>query len=177
MSAMFDRLPECVRRMSLLDLDVVLEIEQQAYDFPWTEGIFRDCLRVGYPSWVYERDGAITGYGVMSVASGEGHILNLCVAPAFQGQGIGTSLFKAQLVAAEALRVNTLFLEVRASNAVALSLYRKNGFNEIGLRRNYYPAKTGREDAVVLAKQINLDGLRFDQDAEIEKSGTKRPGQ
>ena len=175
---MFDRLPASVRRMSLLDLKTVLDIERQAYDFPWTEGIFRDCLRVGYPSWVYEQDRVIAGYGVMSVASGEGHILNLCVAPDFQGQGIGTALFRAQLVAAEALNVNTLFLEVRASNTVALSLYRKNGFNEIGLRKNYYPAKEGREDAVVLAKQVNVEDFPFSNEVvEIEKSGTKRPGQ
>ncbi len=143
-----------LRIMAADDLPEVLEIEQRAYEFPWTEGIFKDCLRVGYPAWVYGEGGRIQGYGILSVAAGEGHILNLCVAPERQRRGVGKRLLRALLLTAELLEVDTLFLEVRVSNRAALALYRKFGFNEIGIRRNYYPAAKGREDAMVLAKHL-----------------------
>ena len=140
------------------DLPAILDVERSAYDFPWTEGIFKDCLRVGYPAWLYEQDGQIKGYGILSVAAEEGHVLNLCVHPDWQQQGIGTQLLKALLLTAEILNVTVLFLEVRISNESAISLYQKFGFNEVGIRHNYYPAKHGREDAVVLAKHLLKKG-------------------
>lgn len=139
----------------MADLDAVMEIESRAYDFPWTEGIFRDCLRVGYCCWCYEIDGLIQGYGVMSVAAGESHILNISVRPESQRQGIGSKLMKHFLQLARRHDADTVMLEVRPSNKLAIKLYEKLGFNEIGVRRNYYPAHQGREDALLLA--LSLD--------------------
>jgi len=144
-----------LRPMTVADLDRVMEIEPRAYEFPWSEGIFRDCLRVGYCCWCCEENDELLGYGVMSVAAGESHILNLTVPPEFQRQGIGCRLLKNFLQLARRHGADTLMLEVRPSNHKAISLYGKLGFNEIGVRRNYYPAKDGREDALLLA--LSLD--------------------
>jgi len=143
-----------IRPLTLADLDAVMEIESRAYDFPWTQGIFRDCLRVGYCCWCCENDGIIQGYGVMSAAAGESHILNLTVRPELQRQGIGSMLLKHFLHLARRHGADTLMLEVRPSNRKAISLYEKLGFNEIGVRRNYYPAEDGREDALLLALSL-----------------------
>jgi len=134
-----------------------MEIEIRAYDFPWTEGIFRDCLRVGYCCWCFENDEVVQGYGVMSAAAGESHILNLTVRPESQRQGIGSRLLKHFQQLARRHGADTLMLEVRPSNRNAISLYEKQGFNEIGVRRNYYPAENGREDALLLALSLGQD--------------------
>ncbi len=154
MSAILASPGTAIRPLTLADLDAVMEIESRAYDFPWTQGIFRDCLRVGYCCWCYENDGIIQGYGVMSVAAGESHILNLTVRPELQRQGIGSRLLKHFLQLARRHGADTLMLEVRPSNRKAISLYEKLGFNEIGVRRNYYPAEDGREDALLLALSL-----------------------
>lgn len=144
------------RRMLLLDLKQTLTIEKRAYEFAWTEGIFRDCLRVGYQCWVMETpDGFIQGYGIMSVAAGEAHILNLCVRPELQGYGLSRRILDYLLGLATAMAVQTVFLEVRPSNPSALRLYTGAGFCEVGVRRGYYPATKGREDALVLAKELS----------------------
>ncbi len=143
-----------IRPLTPADLDTVMEIEVRAYDFPWTEGIFRDCLRVGYCCWCYENDETIQAYGVMSAAAGESHILNLTVRPESQRQGIGSRLLKHFQQLARRHGADTLMLEVRPSNRNAISLYEKLGFNEIGVRRNYYPAEDGREDALLLALSL-----------------------
>ena len=140
----------------LRDADVgeVMVLERLAYPFPWTEGIFRDCLRVGYSCWAYTLDQRIIGYGVMSVAVGEAHILNICIHPEFQRQGLGRRLLQRLLTRARKHGADTVFLEVRASNRTALRLYLDLGFNEVGLRRGYYPLRQGREDAVMLALSL-----------------------
>lgn len=143
-----------LRPLGVDDLDAVMAIEDRAYGFPWTLGIFRDCLRVGYCCWCYENNGEILGYGVMSVAAGESHILNLTVNPDVQRQGVGTRLLKHFLQLACRHNADTVMLEVRPSNTPAIRLYEKLGFNEIGLRRNYYPAEDGREDALLLALSL-----------------------
>jgi ribosomal-protein-alanine N-acetyltransferase len=155
MSAILAMQGSRIRPLSMADLDTVMDIESQAYDFPWTRGIFRDCLRVGYCCWCYENDGLIQGYGVMSVAAGESHILNITVRPESQRQGIGGKLMKHLLQLARRHNADIAMLEVRPSNLSAISLYEKMGFNEIGVRRNYYPADEGREDALLLA--LSLD--------------------
>jgi ribosomal-protein-alanine N-acetyltransferase len=155
MSAILAMQGSRIRPLSMADLDTVMGIESQAYDFPWTRGIFRDCLRVGYCCWCYENDGLIQGYGVMSVAAGESHILNITVRPESQRQGIGGKLMKHFLQLARRHNADIAMLEVRPSNLSAISLYEKMGFNEIGVRRNYYPADEGREDALLLA--LSLD--------------------
>ncbi len=140
--------------MSEEHLSEVILIEQEAYPFPWTRQIFLDCLRVGYSCWVLEQDSVLVGYGVMSVAVGESHILNLCVRPGFQSQGLGRYLLEHLLALAQRHHADTALLEVRPSNRPALQLYRKTGFNEVGVRRGYYPGPKGREDALILALDL-----------------------
>jgi len=143
-----------LRAMRELDLERVVAIEQQAYAFPWTYGIFRDCLRAGYGCWVLEQVDTIIGYGILSVAAGEAHILNVCVMPAAQGAGHGRRLVLRLLDLARWHRAERVFLEVRPSNPRAIALYHELGFNEIGRRPNYYPAANGREDALVMAFEL-----------------------
>lgn len=145
-----------LRPMAYADLDEIMEVELRAYPFPWTEGIFRDCLRVGYGCWVLEDTGreCIDAYGVMSLAAGEAHVLNLCVRPESQGHGLGRALLQGLVDKARQFKVESVFLEVRPSNVPAVKLYRSEGFAEIGLRKDYYPASGGREDAVVLVKRL-----------------------
>ncbi len=143
-----------MRPMSEADLDGVMQLETRCYDFPWTRGIFEDSLRVGYFCWVYSLDDEVIGYGVMSVAVGEAHILNLCIGKDHQGHGLGRRLLRRLLTLAKEHRADTAFLEVRISNRTALHLYNNEGFNELGRRRGYYPSKEGREDAIVLALSL-----------------------
>ena len=146
-----DRVPLRLRPMTAADLDAVIAIEVRAYTSPWTQGIFRDCLRVGYEGWVVEEGGELAGYGMLTVAAGEAHVLNLCVAPERQARGLGRRLLEQLLRRAARRHVHTVYLEVRPSNARALHLYRAAGFSETGYRKDYYPDGDGREDAVVLS--------------------------
>ncbi len=152
MSAQREPDPVQLRPMHAEDVNAVMKVECAAYPFPWTAGIFRDCLRIGYCCWVAEADDGIAGYAVMSVGAGEAHLLNLCVAPARQRTGLGRRMLDHVLDLARNHRAKTVFLEVRPSNPAALHLYRVAGFVEVGLRNAYYPAARGqREDAIVLA--------------------------
>lgn len=140
--------------MSAEDLEEVFAVEQRAYSHPWSDSILRDCMRVGYSCWVCETANGIVGHAVMSIAVGEAHLLNLCVDPGWQGRGAGRRMLQRMFRVAAQRNADTLFLEVRASNAQALALYESEGFVEIGQRRGYYPAKQGREDALVYAKTL-----------------------
>lgn len=137
------------------DLKAVAEVERSAYGYPWSPGIFRDCLLAGYHCLVLDVEGAVNGYGIMSVASSEAHLLNLCVHPDRQGMGFGRRLLNALLLKAEAAKADKIFLEVRPSNEAALRLYRSVGFEQIGIRPAYYQAHRGREDAVILALALH----------------------
>ncbi len=148
--------PANFREMTLADVPDVLAIEEQVYEVPWTEGIFKDCITVGYNCFVYERAGKILAYGLITIAADETHILNLCVAPQAQGQGLGKKMLNKLLHEAEIRQVCSVFLEVRVSNKVAINLYDQQGFNRLGIRKNYYPCLDGREDALVLGKELNL---------------------
>lgn len=155
MSAVMQSRPLQFRPMSEDDIAEILAIETSLYKYPWTEGIFIDCLRVGYCCWVMEDDAAvINAYGVMSVAASECHILNLCVRAQSQGSGYGSMLLEYLIEVAMKHKADTAFLEVRPSNEAARHLYAKAGFNEVGMRRNYYPARNGREDAIIMARAI-----------------------
>ena len=143
-----------LRPMREADLDAIMAIELRAYPFPWTRGIFRDCLHAGYAMWVQERQGAIVGYGVLSIAAGEAHVLNLCTAPGNERQGLGQRMLDALLKVARGHGAQRVFLEVRPSNPRAIALYERRGFNEIGRRPRYYPAHAGREDAIVMAMEL-----------------------
>jgi ribosomal-protein-alanine N-acetyltransferase len=146
-----------VRPMTRTDLAKVMLVELAEYPFPWTERIFADCLRVGYHCWVAEVEEKLIGYGIMSTGAGEAHILNICIGRAFQGKGLGRALLLHLLDEARAIGVDTVFLEVRPSNATAMALYDSVGFNCIGTRKDYYPAKFGREDATLLALTLCAD--------------------
>ena len=137
------------------DLPKVVAIEKRAYQYPWSQAIFRDCLLAGYTNRAMERDDNACGYAIMSVAAREAHLLNLCIDPGFQRLGYGSFLLDHMLEIAQQSRVREIFLEVRASNQAALALYRAANFNEIAVRRAYYRAVIGREDAVVLARQLD----------------------
>jgi ribosomal-protein-alanine N-acetyltransferase len=143
-----------VRRMQLADLPDVLQNERLGYTYPWTEGIFRDCLRNDQECWLLMSSNLNVGHGILSIAAGESHLLNVCVHPDFQGHGFGRILVEHVLERARAGKASTIFLEVRPSNVAACELYDKLGFNEVGIRENYYPSKVGREDALVLAKEL-----------------------
>ncbi|WP_295405897.1 ribosomal protein S18-alanine N-acetyltransferase [uncultured Thiocystis sp.] len=143
-----------LRPMRDEDLAAVGAVERAAYAHPWSDEIFRDCLRVGYCCWVGEMDQDIVAHGIMSVAVGECHIFNLCVHPRCQRRGLGRALLRHLLSLALKRKADTAFLEVRASNSGARALYASEGFCEIGTRRKYYPAGKGREDATVLAREL-----------------------
>lgn len=145
------------RPMLFEDVTRIMEIEEQIYTHPWTVGIFRDCIRVGYSCWVYEINDVVQAYGLLSIAADEAHILNLCVVPDCQGQGLGKKMLYKLLDVAEENNVESIFLEVRVSNEVAIKLYEQEGFNQLGVRPDYYPSEEGREDALVFAKTLNLD--------------------
>ena len=154
-----DSLPApSLRPMREADLPEVMTIEQRAYEFPWTQGVFRDCLLANHPAWVLvESDGTILGYAVLSVAADEAHVLNLCTSPDVQGRGHGRRLLRAILQLARGRGAQRVFLEVRPSNKPAIALYHDEGFNEIGRRPRYYPARDGREDALVMALELLTD--------------------
>lgn len=142
-----------LRTMTYADLPTVLDIERLNYPFPWDEDIFIDCFKVGYGCWVCEEDGKILGYSIMTMGVGEAHILNLSVAPGQQGQGVGRRIMDILIEIAKG-EAETMFLEVRPSNPSAIALYQKLGFNEIGVRKGYYPAEKGREDAIMYALEL-----------------------
>lgn len=144
----------CLRAMTAQDLTAVMEIETAAYAHSWTEGNFRDCLSSEYEMVIFELQQQIIGYGVMSIAAGEAHLLNLCIQPHEQGRGFGRQLLEHLMQIAEQNNASTVYLEVRASNSRACALYHMAGFNEIGFRPGYYPSGSDREDAIVFAKSI-----------------------
>jgi [ribosomal protein S18]-alanine N-acetyltransferase len=143
------------RPMSASDLDAIMAIERRAYPYPWTKEIFRDCLKVGYHCWLAQENSAILGYGIMTVAVGEAQILNLCVHPDQQQRGLGRGLLKFLLAKARLHGAVSVFLEVRPSNKAACALYQQLGFNEVGLRRHYYPNGKNREDALIMALELS----------------------
>lgn len=142
------------REMTEQDLDRVMRIERACHVAPWTTAIFRDCLNVGYQCVVMEHSGAVIAYGVLSIAVNEAHIFNLCVDPTNQRQGHGRQMLSYLVEMSRLGKANTIFLEVRPSNEAALNLYRDMGFSQIGRRKAYYPAKDGREDALILARDL-----------------------
>ena len=143
-----------IRPMMEIDLPEVASIEQGSYAFPWSENIFRDCLRVGYTCRALDLAGQIIGYGVMSLGAGEAHVLNVCVRDEFRSLGFGRRLLEHLLERAGSAGVSEAFLEVRPSNLAAIRLYQHLGFEQIGIRRGYYQAPDGREDAIVLKLEL-----------------------
>lgn len=149
--------PAVIRDMGHKDLAEVSDIERRSYEFPWSHGVFRDCLLAGYRCIVLVRDERVAGYAILSVAAGEAHILNLCVDPGLRSLGFGERLLDELLFRARAASVREIFLEVRPSNERALALYRKRGFHQVANRPAYYQSHQGREDAAVLVKKLVAD--------------------
>ncbi len=136
--------------MSYDDLAVISRIEPTIYSHPWTLGNFKDSLNAGYSGWVMEIAGDIVGYALVMLVLDEAHLLNLSVVKPFQGQGLGRILLAHMIAISQRHQAANMFLEVRVSNTKAIALYESMGFCEMGIRRNYYPTKTGREDAVLM---------------------------
>jgi [ribosomal protein S18]-alanine N-acetyltransferase len=153
MSAVLSQAP-VFRPMRVADLDAVLTIEQGIYSHPWTPGHFRDSLHAGYSCWVMECAGYLAGYGVLMIGVSEAHLLNLSVAADWQGQGLGRSLLHHFIAIARGCDAQRIFLEVRPSNEAARWLYADTGFRELYVRRGYYPAGAGREDAILMGLDL-----------------------
>ncbi|MBV9343847.1 MAG: ribosomal protein S18-alanine N-acetyltransferase [Gammaproteobacteria bacterium] len=147
---LLDATAALIRGMRASDVAEVVAIERASYQFPWSEGIFRDCLRVGYVCRVLCAERQVIGYGVMSIGAGEAHVLNLCVAEGCRCRGGGRRLLLGLLERARTAGMAEAFLEVRPSNTNAIRLYLALGFEQVGMRRGYYQAPGGREDAAVL---------------------------
>jgi len=146
-----------IRRFGMDDVDRIYEIEKLAYPFPWSRGIFVDCLRVGYACFGLQIGKNLAGYAIVSCAAGEAHLLNLCIHPDWQHRGYGSLLLEYMINHVARLGSEAMFLEVRASNPRAASLYKNRGFKVIGRRPSYYKAGDGREDAIVM--RLALDPI------------------
>lgn len=151
-----------VRAMVVTDIGEVLRIERSSYQIPWTEQIFRDCLKVGYFCLVMEGDKGLLGYVIFSAAAGESHILNLCIDTTQRRHGFAEALLSQAIATVIVSGAKVMFLEVRVSNQSAIALYEKLGFIETGRRENYYNAvpkntkQSNREDALLMAKELDL---------------------
>jgi ribosomal-protein-alanine acetyltransferase len=145
-----DIVPLAFRPMAAEDVETVIVLEREIYPFPWTPGNFRDAIQAGNSCWIAEADGETVGYGVMLVAAGEAHLLNLGVARPWQRKGLGRRILQHLIRSAREGSAEIMYLEVRPSNLPALALYEDIGFTQIAKRRNYYPAHDGREDAVIM---------------------------
>ena len=143
------------RPMRKSDLKAVAEIEQSAYEFPWDPVTFKDCLSVGYCCWIGEKAGQVVAYGIVTVGAGESHVLNVCIKPDWHGRGYGRRMMQKLMEVARNNKAEMMLLEVRPTNQRAVKLYQDLGFNEIGTRKAYYPAKKGREDALVMARMLD----------------------
>lgn len=143
-----------VEAMLDADVDEIERIERSVYEFPWTAGNFRDSLKSGYLGVVCNIGGAVAGYAIQMYVIDEAHLLNITIAPAFQKLGHGSRLLRWLLDEAGSRNMTSLFLEVRSSNSQAQSLYTRFGFSQIGVRQDYYPARGGREHALILKTKI-----------------------
>jgi ribosomal-protein-alanine N-acetyltransferase len=142
------------RPMQMADLDAIMAIEPTIYPYPWSRGNFSDSLDAGYSGWVYEEEGRIIGYAVLMLVLDEAHLLNISIARSHQGRGLGRALLEYMMQIARGHGAANIFLEVRPSNQAAIQLYESTGFNEMAIRRGYYPAANGREDAVLMGMAL-----------------------
>ncbi len=147
--------PVEIRALRERDLVAIGVIESASFEYPWSAGIFFDCLSVGYYCRVLDLLGQPAAYAVLSIGASEAHILNLTVSPEYRRQGLGRCLLLDLLAHARTRSLHRIYLEVRPSNDAARVLYKAEGFELIGLRRQYYRSRHGREDALVFA--LSLD--------------------
>lgn len=153
MSALLDK-TLTFRAMSVADLDTVCAIEDRVYPFPWTRGNFDDSLQAGYLCITAEREAVIIGHAVLAIAAGESHLLNLSIDAHWQRQGYGRAMLMHLIDVARMRGARIMLLEVRPSNAAARALYIAAGFEQLTVRRGYYPDAGGREDALLLALKL-----------------------
>ena len=146
-----------IRTMNHADLKQVITIEKKSYPHPWTPGIFRDCLRIGYNAWVMTLESKVVGYGIVMLSPGEAHILNICIDPDYQRRGLGRYFLRHLIKKSRQTDIDMVMLEVRRSNKQARLLYKSEAFHELGVRKAYYPADNKREDAIILAKYLTHD--------------------
>lgn len=158
-----------VRPLNWGDLDRIMEIELAAYPVPWSRGIFGDCIRVGYDCWGLQLGPQLIGYSVQTDGAGEAHLLNLCVDPPWHGRGFGRMLLENAIRVARKHECQSMFLEVRPSNAAGIALYKNRGFVTVGTRSGYYStcaaddkpagnlAGEAREDALVMRLELSKD--------------------
>jgi len=145
------------REMKTDDLDEVIAIEREANQFPWTPGNFEDCLHAGHHAWVFcNEQQTIIGYAIVQSVLDEAHLLNICVRPSHQRQGFGRHILDYVIEHAKDHAAALIVLEVRRSNVRAQQLYNQSGFNEMSVRRGYYPAENGREDAILMGLDLNM---------------------
>jgi len=154
MSVVFE-IAHRLRPMTEDDLPRIHRIELASYEYPWSLGNFTDSLHAGYSMWVREAEGEVIGYYTMMAAAGEAHLLNLTIAPIWRRHGLGRDLLDHCLACARDHKADSLFLEVRTSNVAAIGLYHSSGFVDLAVRRNYYPARVGREDALIMKKELS----------------------
>ncbi|KVW94226.1 ribosomal protein S18-alanine N-acetyltransferase [Thiobacillus denitrificans] len=143
-----------LRPMAEADLPRIHRIELASYEYPWSLGNFADSMSAGYSMWVREAEGEVIGYYAMTAAAGEAHLLNLTIAPIWRHHGLGRDLLDHCLTCARDHKAESLFLEVRTSNTPAIALYHSSGFVDLAARRGYYPARDGREDALIMKKDL-----------------------
>ncbi|MCW9029283.1 MAG: ribosomal protein S18-alanine N-acetyltransferase [Kangiella sp.] len=143
-----------VRQLTKADLEQVCAIEKKAYSIPWADKIHADCVESGYPSLVLEQGGAIMGYAIFNYLYDECHLMNIVTDPNFQGLGVASQLIEEMYNYAKQSGMVKVILEVRDSNLVAIEFYHKQGFAEIGLRKNYYKTLKGKEDALVMERPL-----------------------
>lgn len=141
--------------MQAREIEHVAALEACVQAFPWSPGNFSDSLQAGHSCWVMRLNGDLIGFFIVMPVLDEAHLLNLAIAPALQGQGMGARLLRHAMHSARENGANSMLLEVRPSNLQAVKLYRHFGFAQIGQRRDYYPALTGREDALVFRKELD----------------------
>lgn len=148
------------RAMTQQDIAEVTAIEKSATAFPWSEKNFEDSLKSGHHAWVFfDKTDEIIGYALVQNVIDEAHLLNICVKPSLQGQGYGREILDHVLNFASSTLAVFIVLEVRSSNRRAQQLYLHAGFNEMSVRKNYYPAKIGREDAILMGLDLNIMSL------------------
>ena len=136
------------------DIALMAEVEQEAYPYPWSAAILRDCFHAGHWGWTAWLRGELAAYAVVQAVLDEAHLLNVCTAPAWQGQGVGRGMLQVVMQQCLEREMARMLLEVRASNTPALGLYRSLGFQPEGVRKGYYPASGGREDAVLMSRVL-----------------------
>lgn len=146
-----------MRLLAESDLSQLALIEERTQAFPWTEDTFKQCFNSGYRGWVLEQDNKVIGFIIVTLQMDECHILNIAIHPDYQRRGLGYQLLADVLALLKEKAVRAVYLEVRSSNLPAISLYHKLGFVEVTVRKNYYPSKKGREDAIVLAKDLRVE--------------------